>query len=882
MLTPLLSPALHEYAHRCHQDRITALGGRTIPADAMLPDLDADRRALMELMIGTLPLADILDRSPETLLGYADHALMLRRTRPWTATLPEDVFIHYVFWPRINNERLEPCRPAIASELDARITGMDMERAVVETNYWCAEHVTYAPTDGRTLSPMGALNRGIGRCGEESTLLVTALRAIGVPARQVYTPRWAHCDDNHAWVEAMVDGVWRFMGACEPEERLDRGWFDRASARAMLVHARVFCDYSTGTVDVGASAGEQDDALLENLTDAYAPITRLSVTVTHPDGTPAADAAVSFELLNMAEFTPIARLRTDAQGRAELQVGRGSLLVHASTADLFGQTLVDTAATDQATVVLGAPLHPGQDPDPRLPEDWTALTLHAPAAGESRSAALSDEERATGTQRALQAEAMRVARLDGFAAQSARGHAAVDALLRHAGGNWPTLARFLDQDDDPDRLALLQALADKDLCDTGYDVLEDTLQAAARIRDHAMSGPLARLDGERTAELWRDCVLNPRVLNEELTADHRLLQDLVDTDLTARFRRDPAQLWARLNDGVRDVDDDAPCASASALWISGLGDAAHRRIAFVAICRVLGIPARLDPEGFRPQYFDGSRFVTVQSGAATDVQAPVAAMAPCTITAEGREDVPRYQVDWSLGQLQRTPRGMDYVSLDLSELPWDGDGMRVMLEPGDYRAITTVRLPNGNQMAAVHGFTVTPDGCALRLRWRTPDEDDLLERLPLENLPFTAPDGTATPLDAMVGDRRAVLFILDANGSEPSIHVLDELREFLTEHADTEVEPILALSPAQTPASDPIMRMMDRLPRPFELWRCDEATASRLARITFVDPDKMPLIIAVHPAADGGPTTGVYACSGYNVGSVALAMRLNRLTGSRS
>ena len=87
---------------------------------------------------------------------------------------------------------------------------------------------------------------------------------------------------------------------------------------------------------------------------------------------------------------------------------------------------------------------------------------------------------------------------------------------------------------------------------------------------------------------------------------------------------------------------------------------------------------------------------------------------------------------------------------------------------------------------------------------------------------------------------------------------------------------------AQTPASDPIMRMMDRLPRPFELWRCDEATASRLARITFVDPDKMPLIIAVHPAADGGPTTGVYACSGYNVGSVALAMRLNRPTGRRS
>ena len=33
------------------------------------------------------------------------------------------------------------------------------------------------------------------------------------------------------------------------------------------------------------------------------------------------------------------------------------------------------------------------------------------------------------------------------------------------------------------------------------------------------------------------------------------------------------------------------------------------------------------------------------------------------------------------------------------------------------------------------------------------------------------------------------------------LDVLDELREFLTEHADTEVEPILAPSPAQTPAA---------------------------------------------------------------------------------
>ena len=59
----------------------------------------------------------------------------------------------------------------------------------------------------------------LGNGGEESTFTVSALRTIGIPARQVYTPRWAHTDDNHAWVEAWVDGKWYFLGAC-PEPRM--------------------------------------------------------------------------------------------------------------------------------------------------------------------------------------------------------------------------------------------------------------------------------------------------------------------------------------------------------------------------------------------------------------------------------------------------------------------------------------------------------------------------------------------------------------------------------------------------------------------------------------------------------------------------------------
>ena len=80
-------------------------------------------------------------------------------------------------------------------------------------------------------------------------MTVAALRAVGIPARQVYTPRWAHTDDNHAWVEAWVDGDWHFMGACEPEPVLDMGWFNASVSRAMILHTKVAGDYK-GSEDV--------------------------------------------------------------------------------------------------------------------------------------------------------------------------------------------------------------------------------------------------------------------------------------------------------------------------------------------------------------------------------------------------------------------------------------------------------------------------------------------------------------------------------------------------------------------------------------------------------------------------------------------------------
>lgn len=873
MTLPILSPGLREYAHSRYLRRTSSLQNLAIPSRTLIETLDDDRRTLLELLIGTLPLTDILDREPSTLLDYVDHALDLRRNADWTASLLEDVFIHYVFWPRINNERLTPCRSRIANDLRERIAGLDMEHAAIETNYWCAEHVTYAPSDGRTIGPLGALNRGIGRCGEESTLLVSALRAIGIPARQVYVPRWAHCDDNHAWVEAMIDGHWRFMGACEPEERLDRGWFDRASARAILVHARTFCDYTSGSLTSLDSAGTGDEALLENVTATYAPTSRLTITVFADDGTPAPEATVTLELLNMAEFTPIATLRCDANGRATITLGRGTVLVHVTSDDHFGERLVTVSDDVDIAVPLDDTMHADEGLAAAIADGWTAMTITAPAAGQSNAATLTDDERERGTQRAQHAESLRVERLAGFARQSAQGNDIVDNLLNMAGANWPQIAQFLAKDDNPDRLALVQALSDKDLSDVSSDTLDDALTAAEAIRDVAMMGVLADADASTRNTLWRDYVLNPRVSTEELAADHCRLQRLIGDD-AASFRTAPRMLWHHLASTTNNAPDDFPYTGTATLWTSGMGTTEHVDVAFVTACRCLGIPARLDPTTARPQFFHDGRFITV-----SDVPTHTVPDTPVTFVIDQRhDDMPRYATDWTIGRWRHTDHGMDVVSLDLSEIKWHDNALTVNLEPGQYRVITTVRLPNGNQLAAMRSFTITDSPTVIDVRWRTPDEHDLLEHMPLENLPFTDEAGVVTPLHDVLHGRKAVLFILDARGSEPSIHVLDELRDHLATHPNTTVEPIIALCPSSSPASDAIMRMMDQLPRPVATWHCNQYTASRLARITFVDPDKMPLIISAQPAESGAsPAIGVYACSGYNVGSVELALRLSRM-----
>ena len=112
-------------------------------------------------------------------------------------------------------------------------------------------------------------------------------------------------------------------------------------------------------------------------------------------------------------------------------------------------------------------------------------------------------------------------------------------------------------------------------------------------------------------------------------------------------------------------------------------------ILFVAICRALGVPARLNPIDSQPEYYSNGAFLP-----------PHPRTANLAITASGVN--PKYFEDFTIARLSSG----GYVSLDLTGVPL---GTAVPVLPGDYRILTSNRLPNGDVHMSALAVSLLPD-----------------------------------------------------------------------------------------------------------------------------------------------------------------------------
>ena len=538
-----------------------------------------EEQEALAFLYASMPLPDSVDYSREFWESNVSVAVRARHEMPWGERVPGREWRHFVLPLRVNNEDLDSFRIQYYDELKARVEGMSMYQAVLEVNHWCHEHVSYQPSDSRTSSPLNTLRSATGRCGEESTFTVSALRTVGIPARQVYTPRWAHTDDNHAWVEAWVDGKWYFLGACEPEAVLNLGWFNESASRAMLMHTKVFGDY-TGPEEVVNKTACYTEI---NVTKNYTEVADVKVTVLGEDSLPVAGATVDFRLYNYAELFPIVSRRSDAEGKSSLTCGKGDLVVWASKDGKFGFRKMTAGKDAPATIVL--------DMDSTSTASLD-IDLFPPLARDNKPE-VSPEAIRENHRRLAREDSLRGA----YMQRAFRQEAAPGSPEALAKANWPTIEAFRKQCADS-KLAdkILATLSKKDYRDVTMDVLMDVAQCAASpvATKGTGGGDEATADAPdlqgTTAATADHYLLSPRVANERLTPCRSALRSYFQGMTATQL-----QQWVRDSITVSDFRNPQHlCMSPLGVLRHRTCDAHSRDIFLVAAARAIGVPAKID------------------------------------------------------------------------------------------------------------------------------------------------------------------------------------------------------------------------------------------------------------------------------------------------
>ena len=651
-------------------------------------NLQQDELEAMMFLYAYMPLGDIVNKEPSYYLHNYHLTEKALKQMPWGKSVPEREARHFVLPVRVNNENLDDSRDVFFAELAPRIKHLSMKDAVLEVNHWCHEKAIYMPSDSRTSSPLATVKTAYGRCGEESTLLVAALRSVGIPARQVYTPRWAHTDSNHAWVEAWVDGEWFFLGACEPEPVLNLGWFNAPASRGLLMHTNVFGDYNGPEEVVRRTPIHTEINVIGN----YAPESAsVKVKVVDSEGNPVEGAKVYFQIYNYSEFNSVAYRFTDAEGVSSLTAGLGDMMVYASDKGYFAFSKVTFGKDYEVELKLE---HFEGEKIPHLEMEVV------PPMENAQLPEVTDQQRAENTCRLEYEDSLRNAYVATFYTLEKAHELAVNlnlsgddvaAIMLETRGNHSEIENFLVEAAQNGKaetaIALLNSLAKKDLRDTPATVLNDHLYNTSDDSDAAR-------------------VLCPRVSTELITPYRAYLQQNIPASLADSIKLDPATFvkWCKQNFTLYDdISLRYVQLSPQRVWETRIADKGSREIFFVAACRSFGVPAWKDSVTGSVKYEKDGLVYDVDFDAVEQIVAPQGLLT-LKFTEIPMLDDPKYGTHFSLSKFDgETFRLLNYGK----STTWSSHFKTpTLMDCGYYMLVSGSRMSGGNVFADVQFFTV--------------------------------------------------------------------------------------------------------------------------------------------------------------------------------
>ena len=714
----------------------------------------------LEFLYAFMPLSDLATNDGDYYLKQVRSTIEARDFFSWGKSVPEAELLHFVLPYRVNNEYTDTARQVFFAELKDRIKGLGMAEAALEVNHWCHEKVVYKSTDERTSGPLTTVRTAFGRCGEESTFAVAALRSVCIPARQVYTPRWAHTDDNHAWVEVWIDGKWHFMGACEPEPALDMAWFAEPVKRAMMTHTFVFGQYE------GSEEVLEKTALFTrlNLLSNYTRTKSLPVKVINAGGKPVENARVEFSLYNYAEFYPIATLHTGSQGTCSATTGYGDLLVRAVKNGQFGETLAPGGASDTVIVKLAGLSY-------TLPDEQFTITPPAKQAIAPTDQSLVD----LNNLRLKQEDSIRSIYIStfidsvtvaGLEAEKGISAGSLWHFVSLSRGNWKEIVTFVKgqaSDEAAEGMKLLSLISEKDLHDIQALTLSDHLKSSENFND--------------PVDLrFIDFVRSPRIGRELVTPWRSFIQHYFSAQEAEAFRNHPMEIrnWISkhiIPDTVSNYYG-VPLAPEGSLQL-GRTDRYSRDLLFVAIARSFGIPARLEPATRRPQFVDSGAWTDVFFGANHEKSVPRGEVRLLNASVDP-QFIPRYYTHYTIGRFERGK----FITLDYE---FDESLLKfpcvLSVDTGYYRLVTGNRQDDGSVLCTMTHFRVKAGEqsiVSIDLA-STKQQSGILGKADLNAVYTGIPVKTTRTLNESMGPHGLIIALLDP-AKEPTKHLMEDLK----------------------------------------------------------------------------------------------------------
>lgn len=612
-----------------------------------LYDLSREEQEGLNFLYKNLPLSDLTAQNHEFFIDVVKHAYRVKKEMPWGKEVSDDDFLQFVIPCHINNEHLEFYQEIFYNELKPRIAQMSRKEAAIEINFWCFEKATYQPTSMRTAAPLTTLKNAFGRCGEESTLAVAAFRSVGIPARQCYVPRWSHSDDNHAWVEVQTEDGWEFLGACEPEIRLNQGWFVEPASRAMLVQYHGVY----GKV---------------NILNHYAKTKHLLLKIQDINNNPIPNATVLLQVVNYSQFSSIKTLIANDQGEVSFETGYGDLVVRGYCGNLEGECVV-VKEQDGVIPITLKPLE-------RI-EFTQEYTLRAPEPGGPFDSPLGEVEKEIENQRKEAALGVRKAYESTFLKDQGE-------ILENAKGNHPEIVQFIERGDSHEerewRLKLLSTLSQKDLSDTTANILEDHFI-------HSM--PYKDLYDE---ESFLGYIVKPQVWIEKIeTYRSAVLQKFSDREVKS-IKKNPRWLarWIACQIGTVDLGEvNNLTYSVESMLNLGVGNDMSRKILAVAILRTVGIMARLREENLHVEYQVDGTWRTLFD------ESPQSENLVQLILEKDSNTLMEYYKNFTIAQYEKS----EWKTLHYPKIFWNNNiSVSFSLPQGLYRIVTTKRKESGD------------------------------------------------------------------------------------------------------------------------------------------------------------------------------------------